>query len=220
MARVARRVGAGLAVQMASIAPRAASSSACAWASRGVAGVQFVPLVLAGRETCRLRRSARPGARARAPASPCARAGRFQRVDGGLPLCVQRGNGGGVDAGLARPAAPRTASGRVRLCQACWPWMSTSWSAASRSCAAVAGLPLIHARLLPWVSMVRRSSSVVVGLETRFVQPAGQGDGSIELGADLRAGRAFAHHARCRRGRPAPAAAHRRGWTCRRPFRR
>ena len=52
----------------------------------------------------------------------------------------------------------RTGSGRVRPCQACWPWMSTSQSPSSRSWLTVAGAPLIHARLLPWLSTVRRSS--------------------------------------------------------------
>ena len=37
--------------------------------------------------------------------------------------------------------------------------MSTSWSAISLSCVAVAGLPLIQARLLPCASMVRLSSN-------------------------------------------------------------
>ena len=36
--------------------------------------------------------------------------------------------------------------------------MSINCPPAKRSCEAVAGLPLIHARLLPWLSTVRRSS--------------------------------------------------------------
>ena len=38
--------------------------------------------------------------------------------------------------------------------------MSSNCSPKARSCVAVAGLALIHARLLPWLSTVRRSSKV------------------------------------------------------------
>jgi hypothetical protein len=106
----------------------------------------------------------------------------------------------------ARPAARRRCrpgveqaraplAGRVRLCQACWPWMSTRCSAASRSCATVAALPLIQARLLPCASMVRRSSRLSAALEAGLVQPGGRAGRGVELGADLGARRAFAHHA-------------------------
>ena len=93
----------------------------------------------------------------------------------------------------------RTEGARVRLCQACWPWMSTSASPASRSCAAVAALPLTQARLFPCASIVRRSSSrpalSCVGLEAGLGQPGGERGRRIELGGDLGPARAFAHHA-------------------------
>ncbi len=71
----------------------------------------------------------------------------------------------GGDCGVAIELSARTESVRVEASpKACCPWMSTRWSPTSRNCVAVAALPLIHARLLPWLSMVRRSSRVSAGV--------------------------------------------------------
>ena len=73
--------------------------------------------------------------------------------------------------------------------------MSTSWSASSRNCVAVAGLPLIQARLLPWLSMLRRSSRLSSASKPASSSQGAQRGRQVELGADVGAGRAFAHHA-------------------------
>ena len=77
--------------------------------------------------------------------------------------------------------------------------MSTSSSAASRSCAIVAPLPLIHARLLPCASIVRRSSmrpaSPASASKPASASQGASAGGDVELGADLGARRAFAHDA-------------------------
>ena len=93
----------------------------------------------------------------------------------------------------------RTAGARVRLCQACWPWMSTRWSAASRSCAIVA-----RAAVDPGAALALRvdrpaqqqpAGVAGVGVEAGVVEPGGERRRRVELGADLGARRAFAHHA-------------------------
>ena len=73
--------------------------------------------------------------------------------------------------------------------------MSTSCSPASRNWAAVAGLPLIQARLLPCESTVRRSSRLSPDCEPGFFQPGLQPGGKFEFGADFGPRRALSHHA-------------------------
>ena len=80
-----------------------------------------------------------------------------------------------------------------QACQACWPWMSSSASASSRSWATVAALPLTQARLGP----ARRSPGAAAawaGLEAGIVQP-GRRCRAVELGRDVGPRRALAHHA-------------------------
>ena len=60
---------------------------------------------------------------------------------------------------------------------------------------AVAGLPLIQARLLPWLSMLRRSSRLSSASKPACSSQRRQRRRQVEFGADVGARRAFAHHA-------------------------
>ena len=176
-------------------APCAASSSAWAWDRRVWLALRLVPLVVAGRELVDFADlPGQPLAFALQRVLRRARVGqRLLRGAPALPELLQR-------LRCRRPhsasSSARTASGRVRLCQACWPWMSTSCSPSSRNCVAVAALPLIQARLLPWLSMRAAQQQAC----RRASKPASSSQGAsagggVELGADLGARRAFAHHA-------------------------
>ena len=178
---------------------RAASISDCALRQARVLGVELGPFVGAGRELVDL--ADLPGQalalalevallRARASASAASRV---------APARPTRAASGAVSmprVGVEQRAHRRPA--RVRLCQACWPWMSTSCSAASRSCATVAALPLIQARLLPCASMraaQQQRRVAVAGVEAGLGEPGAERRRRVELGADLGARRAFAHDA-------------------------
>ena len=140
------------------IAPSAASRSACACdsllccASRSshssVAGASFSNSLI-----CHCRRS-RSCCNVAWAWRACSRAFWSARH------CDQRSWVSAVLVPANASSKPRTDSGRVRLCQACCPWMSSSMSPSARNCAAVAGVPLIQARLFPWASTVRRSKSM------------------------------------------------------------
>ena len=60
---------------------------------------------------------------------------------------------------------------------------------------AVAGLPLTQARLLPWVSTVRRSSRHVVPLSKPASSSMACSVGGVEFGADIGARSTLADHA-------------------------
>ena len=174
-------VGRRFAIADSAAAPRAPpSSSACPCASRWCSAFSSSHSSAAG-PACRPRRSARPGARvhaqrlaARLRASSSAALAAFQAC--AAPTAPV------VDAGLLEQARTGGRHG-VRLCQACWPWMSTSCSPASRSWPRWPALPLIQARLLPWRRCVRRSSKAVAGaVKSRPRQPGGSAGGRVELG--------------------------------------
>ena len=156
MARPASESALASASEIASSASRAASSSDWPCARRvcsasssdhsSAPGASFAtsPICQASRSRSR----SRSPCFSRASASDCvaARQADQSAASGAASICA------------CASSRARTAGARVSPCQACWPWMSTSSSAASRSCAIVAPLPLIHARLLPCASIVRRSS--------------------------------------------------------------
>jgi hypothetical protein len=120
---------------------------------------------------CQTRRS-----RSRSISALCERARSSAAVV--LFHCVHKAASGARSNSASLSSSARTAAGRVRLCHACWPWMSTNSSAASRNCVTVAGLPLIQARLLPCASIVRRSSSVSLASK-----PASSSQGASTAGA-------------------------------------
>jgi hypothetical protein len=146
------------------------------------------------------RRSARPAARARARARRLLLASLERRARRGLrairpsarPAAPRR-------SAHRRRAAARTAGARVRLCQACWPWMSTSASAGlaqlrGRGGAAVdpgAALALRVDRA-PQQQPAGVLGSASKPASARARPPARR---RVELGRDLGARRAFAHHA-------------------------
>ena len=156
MARPASESALASASEIASSASRAASSSdwpcarrvcsASSSAHSSAPGASFAtsPICQASRSRSRSR-------------SPC-----FSRASASDWVAARQADqsaaSGAASICACASSRARTAGARVSPCQACWPWMSTSRSAASRSCAIVAPLPLIHARLLPWASIVRRSS--------------------------------------------------------------
>ena len=131
---------------------------------------------------CRLRRSARRAARARArDRLACSRAAASAWAAARHAASVPpSGAASSLRVGVEQRRAPTAR--RVRLCQACWPWMSTRCSAASRSWAMVAALPLIQARLFPCASIVRRSEQAAgiagVGLEAGIGEPAASAGGT------------------------------------------
>ena len=182
-------------LRTAPTAPRARRPAATAHAPGAGARRSARPIRRRPAPACRPRRSARPGVRARAPASRRARARRPAPPRPPSRPATARASAA-VSAPACSSSSARTAAGRVRLCQACWPWMSTSCSPASRSWPTVAGLPLIHARLLPCASMLRRSSRVSPPLSkpASSSQPASAGGVSNSAVTSAR-GAAFAHHA-------------------------
>jgi hypothetical protein len=105
--------------------------------------------------------------------------------------------GAGVSTPACASSRARTAAGRVRLCQACWPWMSTrcsaslaqlrgTWRAAVDPGAALA-LRVDHA--------AQQQRGAAPGVEAGFVQPGRQQEAArVELGGDVGARRALAHH--------------------------
>ena len=189
----------------------------------GVLGVELGPFVGAGRELGDL--ADLPGEplalalevalllarRAPATASPRARPTRARRAARRRSARARRAG----RAPRARASGP---------CQACWPWMSTSRSAASRSCAIVAPLPLIHARLLPWrvdrPAQQHAAGVAGVGVEAGVGEPGRERRRDVELGARPRRAPRLRARRRRRRGCRARAGARRRGSTCRRRSRR
>jgi hypothetical protein len=162
----------------------------------GVLGIELGPFVGAGRELRDL---------ADLPGEPLALALEValllarerERLGRRAPRRPERGQRRGVDLRVrVEQGAHRGA--RVSPCQACWPWMSTSRSAASRSCAIVAPLPLIHARLLPCASIV---GAAACGRRRRHRRRSprrratARARRDVELGAHLGARRAFADDA-------------------------
>ena len=146
----------GSASATASSAWRAASISAWAWASRACSADNSAHSPSAGHSLSSSANCQASRSRSRSISSPrdcaCAKAS----------AAALRAAKSATSAPVFKPAwvstSSRVAAARVRLCQACWPWMSSRWSATSRSCVTVAALPLIQARLLPWASMLRLSS--------------------------------------------------------------
>ena len=180
-------------------APHRSATGACA--SRRVLGVELGPFVGAGRELGDLADLPGRAARARARGRPASSRASGERLRSPRASADQSvGERRGVDAARSASSSARTAGARVRPCQACWPWMST------RQVGRLAQLrdrspplPLIHARLLPCASIVRRSSmrpaSPVSASKPASASQRRERRRRVELGADLGARRAFAHDA-------------------------
>ena len=201
-------------------APRARRRAATAHAPGAGARHSARPIRRRRARACRPRRSARPGARARAPASSPARARVGQRRSARLPGLPAARRARAVSTPACASSSARTAAGRVRLCQACWPWMSTSCSPASRSWRD-GGRAAVDpgAALALGVDACGAAAACRRRVEAGLVQPGRSAGGAsnsavISARARLRAPR------RRRRGRRARAAARRSGSTCRRRSRR
>ena len=184
--------------ETASSAACAASSSDCAVRQPGVLGVELVPFVGAGRElvdladlpgeALALALQSNPAARAPSASVFCAARQRCHS-------CLQRPRCRRRRSRRAGRAPHRPASGFARRAgHGC----RRAARPASRNCAVVAGLPLIQARLLPCAvdgAPQQQRPSLASTSKPASAQPGDERRRQVELGADVGARRAFAHHA-------------------------
>ena len=189
-----------------------------------VLGLDAAPTRRPRRERVRARRRSSAGVPVRRSRwRPSPRLPRVRAARASTPrMRPRRPRRGPRRARRARRAVRAARPGRSSDWCACWPCTSTSCSPSSRNCASVTAAPLMKARLRPFASIVRRSSSRPPSspVSSLSAQPARDGRTGTELGGDVGPRARPRARRRHRRARPAPAAARRSGSTCRRRFRR